>query len=70
MTRSVGMNNFDPAVLALRIPVKTNPTIVKATMLKATLPGVGAKAPRNGTKPPAVNEIADAIAAYTGRAFV
>ena len=70
ITRSVGVKIFDPAILALRTPVKSNPTIVKPTMLNATVPVVGAKAPTNGIKPPEVNAAADAIAACTGRAFV
>ncbi len=63
ITRSVGMRSLEPAVLALIIPVATRPRMVKPTMLEAAAPGVGAKAPAKGIKPPAVKEIADAIAA-------
>ena len=63
ITRRVGANTFDPAVLALTIPVTINPAIVNPTMLIATLPVVGAKAPIKGIKPPVVKAAADAIAA-------
>jgi hypothetical protein len=63
MTRTVGARIFEPEVLALTTPVRINPTKVKPTMLHALAPSVGAKAPKNGITPPAVNEIADAIAA-------
>jgi hypothetical protein len=63
ITRRVGARIFEPAVFALTIPVKTKPMTVKPTMLEATLPGVGANAPRKGIKPPEVNAAADAIAA-------
>ena len=63
MTRKVGMRSFDPAVLALIIPVKIKPTTVKAMMLHAALPAEGANAPAKGTRPPAVKLMADAIAA-------
>jgi hypothetical protein len=63
ITRRVGTSTFEPAVFALRIPVRVKPRTVKATIVAAALPGVGAKAPINGIKPPAVNAAADAIAA-------
>ena len=63
ITRKVGTNNLDPAVLALTAPVTTRPATVKAMMLHAALPGVGANAPRKGINPPAVKLSADAIAA-------
>jgi hypothetical protein len=63
ITRRVGINSFEPAVFALITPVASSPKIVKPTMLEAAAPGVGAKAPANGMSPPAVNEIAEAIAA-------
>ena len=66
----VHFGELDPAILALRIPVKVRPMMVKATMLQAALPGVGANAPTNGMRPPAVKLSADAIAACTGRALV
>ena len=69
-TLSVGVNILEPAIFALVIPVMSNPASVKPTMLSATVPVVGAKAPANGIKPPDVNAAADAIAACTGRAFV
>ncbi len=63
MTRKVGMRSLEPAVLALMIPVKINPTTVKAMMLQAALPADGAKAPINGIRPPAVKLSAEATAA-------
>ncbi len=69
-TRSVGESSFEPAVRAETTPVITNPPRVKATMLHALVPRVGAKAPANGINPPKVNEIADATAAWTGPALV
>ena len=69
-TRSVGVKILEPAILALITPVKSKPTRVNPTMLSATVPVVGAKAPANGIKPPDVNAAADATAACTGRAFV
>jgi hypothetical protein len=63
ITRKVGIRSFEPAVFALIIPVARRPRIVKATMLVAAAPGVGANAPANGMRPPAVNEIAEATAA-------
>ena len=62
-TRRVGESSFEPAVRAEIKPVKTNPPRVKATMLHALVPRVGAKAPANGIKPPSVNETAEASAA-------
>ena len=56
ITRSVGVKIFEPAILALRIPVKSKPTKVNPTMLNATVPVDGAKAPTNGIRPPEVNE--------------
>jgi hypothetical protein len=69
-TRRVGIASFEPAVFALKTPVKRSPKIVKTTMLKATFPAEGAKVPKNGTRPPAVKERADAIAACIGLALV
>ena len=69
-TRSVGVKIFEPAILALITPVTSKPTSVNPTMLSATVPVVGAKAPANGINPPEVNAAADAMAACTGRAFV
>ena len=66
----VGARTFEPEVRAETTPVSSRPAIVNPMMLHALAPRVGAKAPANGIKPPAVNEIADAIAACTGRAFV
>jgi hypothetical protein len=63
ITRIVGIKSFEPAVLALRMPVRTNPATVKATMLHAFSPKVGARAPRKGINPPAVKLRAEAIAA-------
>jgi hypothetical protein len=63
ITRRVGTNTFEPAVLALRMPVITKPITVKATMLQALAPRVGANAPRKGMNPPAVKLKAEAIAA-------
>ena len=54
-TLSVGVNIFEPAIFALVIPVMSNPASVKPTILSATVPVVGAKAPANGIKPPDVN---------------
>ena len=70
ITRRVGARIFEPAVFALRIPVRVKPIMVKATIVAAAFPGVGAKAPTNGINHPAVNAAADAIAAWTGRALV
>jgi hypothetical protein len=69
-TRSVGVKIFEPAILALITPVISSPARVNPTMLRATVPVVGAKAPANGIKPPDVKAAADAIAACTGRAYV
>jgi hypothetical protein len=63
MTRKVGIKSFEPAVFALMTPVKTKPTTVKAMMLQAAFPAVGANAPTKGIRPPNVNAHADAIAA-------
>ncbi len=63
MTRIVGMRIFDPAVLALMMPVASKPTSVNPIMLEAAAPAVGANAPANGTNPPAVKLMAEAIAA-------
>ena len=70
ITRAVVLKILEPAVRALSTPVRTRPTSVKPTILKASVPTDGARAPAKGISPPAVNEIADAIAACTGRAFV
>jgi hypothetical protein len=63
ITRIVGIKSFEPAVLALSIPVRSKPTTVKATMLHALAPTVVAKAPKSGTNPPAVKLSAEATAA-------
>ena len=53
-TRMVVRPYGAPAVLALKSPVATKPANVKATMLQARVPEVGAKAPKNGITPPAI----------------
>ena len=70
ITRAEGLNSLEPAILALIIPVAKRPNMVNSTMLTAAAPGVGAKAPRKGIRPPAVKLSVEARAAYTGRAFV
>jgi hypothetical protein len=59
----VGFRIADPEVRALIMPVAKSPTSVKLTMLTATAPAVGAKAPANGINPPIVKLSADATAA-------
>jgi hypothetical protein len=59
----VGAKILEPEVFALMTPVRINPPNVNPTMLQAFAPKVGAKAPKNGINPPAVNEIAEATAA-------
>ena len=70
ITRSVGDKIREPASLALTTPVMSSPPKVKTTIDQNFAPTVGAKAPANGISPPAVKEIADAIAAWIGLAFV
>ena len=63
ITRTVGFITAAPDERALMIPVAKSPNSVKPTMLNATAPAVGAKAPANGIRPPNVKLSAEAIAA-------
>ncbi len=68
-TRRVGFTSGEPELLALMTPVAIRPTTAKATMLQALAHAVGANDPRKGMTPPIMKLIAEAIDAWTGRAF-
>jgi hypothetical protein len=62
-TRRVGVSTGEPDVLALTTPVTTKPPTANVTILQACDPGVGAKAPRKGMRPPIIKLVAEAIEA-------